>query len=104
MNLEQLSANLGLDKEEYLELLEIMLESGFQDMERLKQATDRGDPEGAAKAAHSLKGAAANLGLMDLSEVAKEMEHKAREGALEEVSRTMELLEKKLQEVANLIA
>ena len=104
MNLEELSANLGLEKDEYVELLEIMLDSGLQDVERLKRATGSGDSEEAAKAAHSLKGAAANLGLLALSEVAKEMEQKAKEGVMKEVAGRIGLLEQKLQEVSSLIA
>ncbi len=103
MNLEELSANLGLEKDEYLELLEIMVDSGSQDMERLKQAVDSGNAEEAAKAAHSLKGAAANLGLMELSSVAKEMEEKAKAGEIQELSARLQVLADKLHEVSSLV-
>ncbi|RLB86869.1 MAG: hypothetical protein DRH15_00405, partial [Deltaproteobacteria bacterium] len=61
MNLEELSSNLGLEKEDYLELLELLVGTGTQDINTLKEAVAANDADRAAKAAHSLKGATANL-------------------------------------------
>ncbi len=100
MNIEQLSSNLGLEKEDYLELVELLIASGEEDINRLKEAVAINDPDGAAKAAHSLKGAAANLGLTDLSEIARQAEMQAREGVLAGVEEKIEALQTKLNEVA----
>lgn len=100
MNLEQLSSNLGLEKEDYLELLELLVGTGTQDISALKEAVATNDADRAAKAAHSLKGAAANLGLMDLSEMAKQVEMKAKQGALQGVEEKIDALQAKLNEVA----
>ena len=102
MNIEQLSSNLGLEKEDYLELLELLIGSGEEDINRLKQAVATNDADGAAKAAHSLKGAAANLGLMDLSEIAKQAEMQAKQGLLSGIEEKIEALQAKLGEVAAL--
>ncbi len=100
MNLEELSSNLGLDKEDYLELLELLIGSGTEDLEKLKDAVATNNPDKAARAAHSLKGAAANLGLTDLSEVARQAEMQARDGILAGIEEKIEALETKLNEVA----
>jgi len=102
MNIEELSSNLGLEKEDYLELLELLIGSGQEDIDRLQEAVDTNDPDAAAKAAHSLKGAAANLGLMDLSEIAKQAEMQAKEGVISGIEQKIELLQAKLNEVAAL--
>ena len=46
--------------------------------------------------AHSLKGAAMNLGLDDFLELAKTIEKTARDGELEETARTAETFQEKL--------
>ncbi|RLB41483.1 MAG: Hpt domain-containing protein [Deltaproteobacteria bacterium] len=102
MNLEELCSNLGLDKEEYVELLELLVGSGSEDISHLKQAVANNDAEQAARAAHSLKGAAANLGLTDLSETAREAEMQAKEGSLLQIEEKIKILQAKLDEIAAL--
>lgn len=46
----------------------------------LRDAFGRGDSDGVRKAAHSLKGASANLGLVALAEACRGLEELAREG------------------------
>ncbi|MCX5683972.1 MAG: response regulator [Planctomycetota bacterium] len=50
------------------------------DVERLEQAVSRGDLVAAARAAHTLKGMAANLAAHDMHRAALEMERACREG------------------------
>ncbi|HDG98015.1 MAG TPA: Hpt domain-containing protein [Desulfobacterales bacterium] len=102
MNLEELSSNLGLEKEDYLELLELLVSTGTQDINTLKEAVAANDADRAAKAAHSLKGATANLGLMDLSELARQAEMQAKQGTLQGIEEKIEALQAKLNEVATL--
>ena len=103
MNLEQLSSNLGLEKEDYLELLELLVGSATEDLKNLKEAVVTNDPERAVRAAHSLKGAAANLGLMDLSEVAKQAEMEAREGVLAGIDEKIEALRNELSRITAIV-
>ena len=102
MNLEELSSNLGIEKEDYIELLELLVGTGTQDINTLKEAVLANDANRAAKAAHSLKGAAANLGLTDLSEMAKQAEMQAKQGILQGLEEKINALEAKLNEVAAL--
>lgn len=82
MDFENLAANLGIDKEDFIELLELFIITTRNDMEKITQSLASGDAPGAASAAHSIKGAAGNLGFMDLSEIAKEMEMAAKDSDL----------------------
>lgn len=79
MNINELADNLGLEPDEYMEILELLVASGKADLASLEQAIAANDAEGVVKAAHSIKGASANLGLMDLSETARDIEFKGRE-------------------------
>ncbi|RLF58652.1 MAG: hypothetical protein DRN37_04755 [Thermoplasmata archaeon] len=102
MNINQLADNLGLEPDEYMEILELLVDSGKADIASLEKAIADSDAEGVVKAAHSLKGASANLGLTDLSEAAKEIEFKGRDGNLTGVEGKMEALKTKFAPVVDL--
>jgi histidine phosphotransfer protein HptB len=78
MNTKKLAENLGLEEEEFIEIFELFVETGNEDLENLFSAIHEGDSERAVQAAHSLKGAAANLGLAEIFEAAKKVEEMAR--------------------------
>jgi len=104
MNIQSLAENLGLEKEEYLELLDLFVDTAASDMTALQSAIGEGNAEKAAGAAHSLKGAAGNLGLMEIHEHAKKMEADAREHRFDEVVGALVILRSKLDTIAGLIA
>lgn len=99
MNLRELSDNLGLNEEEYSELLAIFVDAGRADLQKLDRAIDQGDASTAAKAAHSLKGAAANLGLADFSDAAKKAEGEAREALFKNLSASAQVLKRQLDQI-----
>lgn len=86
MNLKELALELEMEPEEIRELLEIFIESSKSDLDKLKMAIDQADQKMAADAAHSIKGASANLGFMDISSVAKSIEHKVRNNGLADLN------------------
>ena len=96
MDIRQLAENLGLEEEEYLELIGLFIETGVSDLNKLQSAIEEGSEEKAVNAAHSIKGAAMNLGLTELSEIAKEIEEKARNDRLERTAEPARLLQEKL--------
>ena len=77
MDLKALGEGLGLDEDEFIEIVEIFIESACEDVERLKEALLSKNPENASAAAHSLKGSAANLGFMDIAGLAAQLENEA---------------------------
>ena len=83
MNFKELADRIGLDEEDYRELVELFMETGMADFDQLKTALDAGNGEQVARSAHTISGASGNLGLMDLHQVAKRIELSASEGKLD---------------------
>ncbi|MBU0481422.1 MAG: Hpt domain-containing protein [Proteobacteria bacterium] len=71
------------DEEVLAELIDLFNTSAASDLEKINEALDDADPEGVMKAAHSLKGAAASLGIEGVRAIAYEIERAGREGSLE---------------------
>ena len=79
MNFEKLAGEIGFDKEDYLELIELFINTTPGDIAKLNTAINSGDFNAAEKAAHSIKGAASSLGLTEISNEAKKIEYAAKE-------------------------
>ncbi len=103
MNIVQLAGDLDLDVEEYRSILELFVETSRSDLAAIGEAVARGDAAAAMRAAHSLKGAAANLGLSEMSSAAHEIEERSRESRLHETHETVLSLERHLAAVARLL-
>lgn len=95
MNFKELAEVLGIEEDEYIELVELYVQTGFNDLNKLRAAIKLGDKEKTINAAHSLKGASGNLGLMEFYEAAKEIEMKARDNRLEGINESIEALNEK---------
>jgi len=100
MNFVKLADNIGLEKEEFLKLLRLFIETSLYDLGKLQISIDKGNPQGVVEAAHSIKGAAGNLGFEDMYEVAKDVEMKARENILEGLSEAIRSLHEKLDMIS----
>lgn len=82
------------DDEELLqELIEIFKESSTSDLANLKQGISKGDTGMTMSSAHSIKGAAASLGLTGLRDLTASMEADCREGSLRIVTEKLPELE-----------
>ncbi len=103
MDFKQLADNLGLEQDEYLELIELFINTGHGDLEKLNAAIQSGDSEKAMLSAHSIKGAAGNLGLMAFFKKAAELEIRARKGVLEGASESLLALKNDLLEIEALL-
>jgi len=105
MDIKALADDLGLDEDEYLELIDLLVDTGMVDLSNMESAVKAGDADTAARAAHSIKGASGNLGIMDIYELAKAIEAELRnnnlaaiEGQLKEIREKLEVLEKLVKE------
>lgn len=96
MNIKKMSKKLGLEEDEYLELVELFFETSRSELKNLQFAINNKNMEMIAGIAHSLKGAAMNLGLQELLELAKIIEKTARDGDLEETAKTAEIFQENL--------
>ena len=70
------------DAELFRELLEIFKQACSDDLVSIKTGLDGEDPKRVYVAAHSMKGAAASLGMVKIRDLALEMEMDARAGNL----------------------
>ena len=90
------------DEEVLAELLDLFHTSSASDLEKINNAMDSNDPEELMKAAHSMKGAAASLGVEAVRELAYEIETAGRDGNIEvgdTVAELEELLEIAVEEM-----
>ncbi len=83
----------GEDEELLAELLSLLLESTAGDLAKIKGALEKGDAVKMGEAAHSIKGAAASLGVEKLREVAYGLEKAGRENDLDLASSFVSPLE-----------
>jgi HPt (histidine-containing phosphotransfer) domain-containing protein len=71
---------------EFLSLVRVFLEDAPRAILRLQDAAAENDLPALVAAAHSLKSTSANLGAMDLSELARQLEHGGRRNELGDAS------------------
>ena len=83
MDVNDLASRLGIDEEDFLELIELFIATSLADMEKIRKALEAGSSADAAAAAHSIKGASGNLGLDEMYNLAKDMEMQAKDGNLD---------------------
>ena len=100
MVFKELAENLGLDEDEFLELMELFLETGFSDLDKFRSAVDEDNAQEVFEAAHSIKGASGNMGFMEIFEVAKEVEMKAREENLDGAAEAVKTIKENLDLIA----
>jgi len=82
MDFEEMGARLGLDKEEFMELVNIFVASAEEDIQKLNDALGVNDSKAASEAAHSLKGSSGNLGFLKIADLAAKIEQNARKSEL----------------------
>lgn len=86
LDLQQIAEKLEFDLEDVEMLIEVFIESASESLDSLSQAIANKDFDSILLAAHSIKGSAANLTLVEISELAKTIELNAREKNLIEYS------------------
>ncbi len=92
MNFKELGENIGLEEDEYIEMMELFLKSGGEDLENLETAVSIGNAEKAHESSHSIKGSSGSLMLNDIYEAAKSIDDIVRTGTLEGVADKVKVL------------
>jgi HPt (histidine-containing phosphotransfer) domain-containing protein len=87
-----LSRTMG-DRDFTKKVVEVFFESTPESMEALRKAIETSDAKAIARWAHTLKGSAANIGGMRLSEIAREINQAAEAGNLDALSEQFSRLE-----------
>ena len=103
MNFKELADKIGLDEEDYRELIDLFLETGRADYDQLKSAFTAGDNEQVARSAHTISGASGNLGLMNIHEVAKRIELTAMDKDLDAIDGDLKMLKGFFDDLAKVV-
>ena len=100
MKLKELAENLEMGVDEFLEMIELFLETSASDLNQWQSGIDEKDGKKVMIAAHSIKGAAVNLGLLEIYEVAKNTEMEARENNLNGATVAARAIKEKIDRIA----
>ncbi len=106
MDFKDLASNLGFDEEDFNELLHVFLMTSFSDIEKISIGLKEESREKIAQAAHSIKGAASNLGLDDIALTSKDMEMTAKDANVTDFSgfrNKIDFISKELKKIENAI-
>ena len=103
MNVTEHAVGLGLEKDEFLELVEVFLESTESDLAQLQSAISSGNAQEVVEAAHSIKGAAGSLGFSHAQELAKTIEMNAKEQILHGCAKNADDIKTELATIAKLL-
>jgi HPt (histidine-containing phosphotransfer) domain-containing protein len=103
MNLKVLGESLGLEEDEFIEIVELFLETAIDDIHKLEEALTTGNCEAAADAAHSLKGASGNLGFMAISDLSATIENQARNACMDSLPSAIPTLGAMLADIQSYI-
>lgn len=96
MNYREHAQMLGLEEDEFVELIELFFDTCSGDVQKLEGALADHDAERVSRVAHSMKGASSNLGFSELSGIAKVIEISARQGNLDGMVETFAEFKEKL--------
>ena len=83
MDCKAMAHSMGLEEDEFIEVLTLFVEVSESDLLNMETGLKNEDAKSVSDAAHSIKGAALNLGLTDISEIAQGVEMSAREDNLQ---------------------
>lgn len=100
MDLHHLASRLDMDEADFKELVELFVSVTLSDLDKIQKGFHANHPENAAAGAHSIKGAAGNLGFEALADLAGTMETQAKSGNLENFDVHMADLETQVQALA----
>lgn len=99
MDLRELGSKLGVDENEFKELVILFLDSATSDIQKFRSACQKGDGETAEASAHSLKGSSGNLGFLDIHELAKKAETDSKNSDFDECETISSMIEEKIEQI-----
>lgn len=94
MDVKETAAILGLDEDEYMDMLDLFFESGGSDLKKIEAAVAAGDAGRGHEASHSLKGSAGSLGLNAIYALTSIIDDRLRRGELDGVKEMVRRLRK----------
>lgn len=100
--IKTITEELGLDQEQYLEILTGFIEEKKKDMEDLESALAQKDIESISRLAHKIKGSALNLRLDSVGKPAANIERAAKEGDLSGITGDWDALSREFEALGQL--
>ncbi len=82
--LNRMVETLAVDPEDLVEIAAMFFENIDERLDNIDAAGTSGDMETLTRLAHGLKGDAANMGFVDISSVARDLEHQSRNQAVQD--------------------
>ncbi len=101
MDIKAAAEGLGLDEDEFSEIVELFIDTARDDIDKLQEGFESGDAEKAGNAAHSLKGASGTLGFMDIADIAKKAEEDAKNNDLDKLADSVSKLNAYFQQLVS---
>ncbi|MDY0374451.1 MAG: Hpt domain-containing protein [Desulfobacterium sp.] len=80
MDFKAMASKLGFDLEDFVEIVRLLITTSQSELLTVEKELAAGSSAGVSRAAHSIKGAAGNLGFMHVADLAREMETLANQG------------------------
>ena len=99
MDCKAMAHSMGLEEDEFLEVLTLFIEVSESDLLNMETGLKNEDAKSVSDAAHSIKGAALNLGLTDISEIAQGVEMRARKDNLQGTFEASNAIREKLEAI-----
>jgi HPt (histidine-containing phosphotransfer) domain-containing protein len=103
MDFKELAGKIGLERDEFIELLRLFMTTGRADLDRIQAAIDEDNPERVFAAAHSIKGASDNLGFPEISSIARDIEQNARKQVLQSSADAVVVLREQLAVIERML-
>jgi len=99
VDIESLAEEIGLEKGEIIEIIELFVETTSADLDLLEHAIQRKDYQSVKDIAHSIKGVSANFRFTDIQDTAREIEIKARESRLEGTKEDLRRIRERVNQI-----
>jgi HPt (histidine-containing phosphotransfer) domain-containing protein len=104
MKLEELAENLEMEEDEFIEMTDLFVKTCLSDLIKLQAALEKGETLRVAKYAHSIKGAAMNLGFTEIFDAAKKMEMEARDDRLNDAAEMVKKIKAEVDRITAILA
>jgi HPt (histidine-containing phosphotransfer) domain-containing protein len=102
MDLKALAEKVDLDEAEYQEMIDLFLKTTQQHLIQLETAIEAENMVKVIESAHSIKGSAASLGLVEISGIARGMEANARANNLQGADRAVQTIRAEMDRITAL--
>jgi HPt (histidine-containing phosphotransfer) domain-containing protein len=103
MNFKVQAEKMGLDEDEYVEIVDLFIKTTTDNLRQLRSAVETGDTSKIREEAHSLKGAALNLGFLEICEIVERIGKRARENSWQGLPADIEVIQGRIDRIEDLL-